>query len=171
MFPRARVAAACSAALVLVTVCAFVALRGNAPTQLGAANAPPPTEMSTASCDDQWPTATSSARRRFAIQTATIAGLIASASGPTPLSQTTAISASSTARCAAVLARARQARRHCRPRRSARCAAPTFAPRAALATAWSSAQCQGATANATVIAMARARPRPISSATMATAAR
>ncbi|KAG8460248.1 hypothetical protein KFE25_004496 [Diacronema lutheri] len=57
MLPRARVAAACSATLVFVTVCALVALRGAAPAQLGAATAPAAIEKLLGSCDDQCRTA------------------------------------------------------------------------------------------------------------------
>ncbi|KAG8460244.1 hypothetical protein KFE25_004492 [Diacronema lutheri] len=52
MLPRARVAAACSAALVLVTVCALITLRGAASAKPGAATESAPTDMNTASCDD-----------------------------------------------------------------------------------------------------------------------
>ncbi|KAG8460223.1 hypothetical protein KFE25_004471 [Diacronema lutheri] len=59
MFSRARVAAACSVALVVVTVCALVALRGAAPDQPSAATAPAATTPAAttqtllAPCDDQ----------------------------------------------------------------------------------------------------------------------
>ncbi|KAG8457325.1 hypothetical protein KFE25_003583 [Diacronema lutheri] len=53
MFSRARVAAACSAALVLITVCALVALRDAASAQTGLATAPAAVEASAASCDDR----------------------------------------------------------------------------------------------------------------------
>jgi len=53
MLPRAPVAAACSAALVLASVFALVALRVAAPAQPGAATAPPDADMHTASCDDR----------------------------------------------------------------------------------------------------------------------
>ena len=53
MLPRARVAAACSVALVLVTICTLVALRGTAPDQPGAATTPTHTDVPFPSCDDQ----------------------------------------------------------------------------------------------------------------------
>jgi len=82
-----------------------------------------------------------------------------------------AIGAKPAARCAAVRSRTSLARRPCRPRRSARCVAPTFAPRAALATAWSSVRRLFVGPNAPMTATVSARLRPTFSATLAQVAR
>jgi len=89
MLPRTRVAAACSAALVLVTVCALVVLRGTTSAQPGAVTAPARAELPTPSCDDGCRFARQG--NGYIIGTApdyngdcsTTAGTIASASRPT----------------------------------------------------------------------------------------